>query len=212
MVTLFLTNILLGLSIALPVGTITIEMTKQGLKNGFMHGWVVGLGGMTVDLVLILLLYFGLASVLAVPIIQTFLWLLGALFLLYVGYDSIKNAGHGISLSGEKSKKSLKSSYFNGLLVAVSPGNLVFWVSIFGPILINSFDASNTINFLVIGAGILIGILIHDIGLMTIIAGTRKVLNTKYIQWASVLAGVILIGFSVYFFIEFYRSVVTLRS
>lgn len=41
---LFLTYVLLGFSIALPVGTITIEMTKQGLKNGFMHGWIVGLG------------------------------------------------------------------------------------------------------------------------------------------------------------------------
>lgn len=42
---LFITYVLLGFSIALPVGTITVEMTKQGLKNGFMHGWVVGLGG-----------------------------------------------------------------------------------------------------------------------------------------------------------------------
>ncbi|WP_342428333.1 hypothetical protein [Paenibacillus sp. FSL L8-0158] len=44
---LFITYVLLGFSIALPVGTITVEMTKQGLKNGFMHGWIVGLGGMT---------------------------------------------------------------------------------------------------------------------------------------------------------------------
>lgn len=37
----------------MPVGAITVEMTKLGLKNGFMHGWVVGLGGMTIDFVLI---------------------------------------------------------------------------------------------------------------------------------------------------------------
>lgn len=80
MVTLFLTNVLLGLSIALPVGTVTIEMTKQGLKNGFLHGWVVGLGGMTVDLLLIVLLYSGLASFLSAPFIQLIMWLIGALF------------------------------------------------------------------------------------------------------------------------------------
>ncbi len=45
-------------------------MTKQGLKNGFMHGWIVGLGGMTVDLFLIIGLYFGLASVLSLPVVQ----------------------------------------------------------------------------------------------------------------------------------------------
>ena len=126
---LYFTYVVLGLSIALPVGTVTIEMTKQGLKNGFMHGWVVGLGGMTIDLLLIVALYFGLASVLAQPIIQSTMWLIGALFLLYVGIDSIKHASDDITLAGEAKTKSLGSSYRNGLIVAVSPGNLVFWVS-----------------------------------------------------------------------------------
>ncbi|MFK4371679.1 hypothetical protein ABH898_002542 [Paenibacillus sp. RC82] len=48
---LLFTYVLLGFSIALPVGTITVEMTKQGLKNGFMHGWIVGLGGMKVNFI-----------------------------------------------------------------------------------------------------------------------------------------------------------------
>ncbi len=47
----------------MPVGAITVEMTKQGLKNGFMHGWAVGLGGMTIDIVLVFALYMGLASI-----------------------------------------------------------------------------------------------------------------------------------------------------
>lgn len=98
---LFITYVLLGFSIALPVGTITVEMTKQGLKNGFMHGWIV-LGGMTIDLLLITGLYFGLVSVLSLPVVQVIMWFVGALFLCYVGYDSIKNADHDIALEGEK--------------------------------------------------------------------------------------------------------------
>lgn len=204
---LFLTYVLLGLSIALPVGTVTIEMTKQGLKNGFMHGWIVGLGGMTIDLGLILLLFFGLASVLSLPILQVVMWLLGALFLFYIGFDSIKTADHNISVAGEKSTKSLKSSYLNGLLVAISPGNLVFWVSIFGTVLADSFDSANPYKFLMVGAGILTGILIHDIALMTIVAGTRKVLNPIYIKWVSIISGLVLIGFWLKFLYEFYSSI-----
>lgn len=204
---LFLTYVLLGLSIALPVGTVTIEMTKQGLKNGFMHGWIVGLGGMTIDLGLILLLFFGLASVLSLPILQVVMWLLGALFLFYIGFDSIKTADHNISVAGEKSTKSLKSSYLNGLLVAISPGNLVFWVSIFGTVLADSFDSANPYKFLMVGAGILTGILIHDIALMTIVAGTRKVLNPIYIKWVSIISGLVLIGFGLKFLYEFYSSI-----
>ncbi|CEA05855.1 LysE type translocator [Metalysinibacillus saudimassiliensis] len=81
---------------------------------------------MTIDLLLIVALYFGLASVLAQPIIQSAMWLIGALFLLYVGIDSIKHASDDITLAGGAITKTLGSSYRNGLLVAVSPGNLVF--------------------------------------------------------------------------------------
>lgn len=110
----------------MPVGAITVEMTKQGLKNGFMHGWAVGLGGMTIDIVLVFALYMGLASILAMPLIQLPMWIIGAGFLFLLGYDSIKNADHDITLAGEKVTKSFFASYFNGLLVAISPGNLVF--------------------------------------------------------------------------------------
>ncbi|MGG1220070.1 LysE family transporter [Priestia endophytica] len=206
MVTLFLANVLLGLSIALPVGTVTVEMTKQGLKNGFMHGWIVGLGGMTVNLLLIILLYSGLATFLSTPIIQMVMWLVGALFLLYIGYDSIKNADHDISRPGEKVKKSFTSSYLSGLLVAISPSNLIFWLSIFGTVLTNSLETSSSFQFLIVGIGILSGILIHDLGLMTIVAGTRRIFNTLYIKRVSVAAGFVLIGFSIYFLYQFIEN------
>ncbi|MFT8319980.1 MAG: LysE family transporter [Bacillus sp. (in: firmicutes)] len=204
---IFFTYVLLDFSIALPVGTITVEMTKQGLKNGFLHGWIVGLGGMTVDLLLIISLYLGLASVLSLPVVQVVMWLVGAIFLCYVGYDSIKNADHDITLAGEKTKKSLFTSYKNGLLVAVSPGNLVFWVSVFGTVLADSFDQFNPSSFLIIGLGILIGILLHDLGLMTIVSMTRKAMNRTAIKLVTVSAGVVLIGFGAYFLYEFAISV-----
>lgn len=60
-----------------------------------------------------------------------------------LAYDSIKNADHDITLAGEKVSKSFFSTYKNGILVAVSPGNLVFWVSVFGTVLANSYSGSN---------------------------------------------------------------------
>lgn len=117
---LFFTYVIAGLAIAMPVGAITVEMTKQGLKNGFMHGWAVGLGGMTIDFVLIAALYLGLASILQLPFIQIPMWLVGAVFLFLIGYESIKNADSDITLAGEKPAKSIRSSYRNGLLVAIS--------------------------------------------------------------------------------------------
>lgn len=172
-----------------------------------MHGWVVGLGGMTIDIILIILLLIGLAPILSLPFIQIPLWIIGAVFLFYIGYDSIKNAGRGIAMTGDKSSESLISSYKNGLLVAISPGNLVFWISIFGTMLSDTFDASNIMNFSIVSLGIILGILIHDIGLMAIVTGARRLMNQTYIKYASILAGLVLMGFGGYFLFKFIESI-----
>lgn len=187
----------------MPVGAMTVEMTKQGLKKGFLHGWAVGLGGMTVDLLLIIALYMGLASILSIPYIQIPMWLIGAGFLAFLGYDSIKNSNQDITLNGEKPNQSFFSSYRNGLLVAISPGNLVFWISVFGAVLSDSYDVTQPTKFLIVGAGILTGILVHDVGLLLIVAVTRKVMNQTMIKWVSIIAGFILVGFAGYFLYEF---------
>src|SRR5690625_4801229 len=174
---LFFTYVVAGLAIAMPVGPITVEMTKQGLKNGFMHGWVVGLGGMTIDFALILTLYVGLSSLLQLSFVQIPMWLIGAVFLLLVAYDSIKNADRDITLAGEKPTKSLWSSYRDGFLVAVSPGNIIFWLSVYGAVLSNAYNSTNSASFFSIAAGVLTGILLHDSGLLTIVATTRQVMS-----------------------------------
>ncbi|MEQ7049533.1 LysE family translocator [Paenibacillus alvei] len=200
---LFFTYLLAGLAVAMPVGAMTVEMTKQGMKKGFMHGWAVGLGGMTIDFLLIVALYMGLASVLAIPVIQIPMWLIGACFLIYLGYDSIKNSDQGITLAGDKPNASFFSSYRNGLLVAISPGNLVFWISVFGAVLSDSYDTTQPAKFLIVGAGILAGILLHDVGLLAIVAATRRVMSRTMIKRMSIIAGLILFGFAGYFLYEF---------
>ena len=152
---MYFTYVMVGLAIAMPVGAITVEMTKQGLKNGFMHGWAVGLGGMTIDVALIIALYLGVAKFLALPFVQLPLWIIGAIFLFMLAYDSIKNADKDITLAGEKVNKSFFSTFRNGLLVAVSPGNLVFWISVFGAVLADSYAGDGSSKFLIVALGIL---------------------------------------------------------
>lgn len=197
---LYWTYLIAGFTMALPVGAITIEMTKQGLKNGFLHGWAVGLGGMTIDIALIIALFLGFGSILSLPFIQLPLWLIGAGFLLFLAYDSIKNADQGISLVGEKPTKSFKSTYKNGLLVAVSPGNLVFWISVFGAVLAKSFGSN---QFIYAAAGILTGILLHDVALLSILSVTRRAMSRSLIKKISIVAGILLFGFAGYFIYEF---------
>jgi hypothetical protein len=88
----FLSSILLGLSLSIPIGPINIEMVKRGIKFGFFHSWVVGLGGMSADLVLMFAIFFGLSTFLTQSVMQFIMWLSGFLILYYLGYESIKEA------------------------------------------------------------------------------------------------------------------------
>ncbi|MDR4938842.1 LysE family transporter [Rossellomorea marisflavi] len=202
----YLKFVLVGFSIALPVGAVTVEMTKQGLKNGFLHGWAVGVGGMTIDFLLVLAMYLGLAQVLSLPYVQLPLWVVGAIFLFGLAYDSIKNADHGITMAGDRPQSSLWKTYRNGVLVAVSPGNLLFWVSVFGTVLADSYSGSK-IGFVLAAAGVLTGILIHDLGLLSIVAATRRAMNRAMIKWTSIAAGILLFGFGCYFLYEFVHDI-----
>mgnify|MGYP006394694885 CR=1 FL=1 len=199
---IFWTYLVLGFSLALPVGPITVEMMKQGLKNGFGHGWSVGLGGMTVDLLLIMLIYFGFSTILSEPAIKVAMWLIGAIFLLFIAIDSIRNADQNITIGDEKAMKSKRSSYVNGFMVGISPGNILFWIGIFGTVLANSIQGAES-SFLFVAGGILSGILIHDIGLLTIVAFSRKFMSRLFIKRISFGAGIVLLWFAVYFALEF---------
>ncbi len=201
MIYLFLTYVLLGLSLSLPVGAMTIEMSKQGLRNGFLHGWMVGIGGMTIDLLMILIIYFGLSSFLTLSTVQTVMWLIGCLFLLYIGIESIKEANESfvIEEGSNSDHKSLLKTYITGIFMALSPANIVFWIGIFGTALTAVLGKIQGYEFLFVAAGILVGIFIHDVILLGIINYSRRFLGQTFIKWTSIVAGILLIGFGSYF-------------
>lgn len=200
MFSLFITYVVLGISLSLPAGTMTIEMSKQGLKNGFLHGWLVGVGGMTIDLLMILIFYFGFSSFLTLPTVQVIMWLIGCLFLLYIGIESIKEANQPFSVGEDGPvNRSLAKSYVTGVIMAITPANIVFWIGIFGTALTASLSGVNGYQFFFVAAGILAGILIHDLALMGIIHYSRRFVSQGFVKWTSIIAGVLLIGFGGYF-------------
>lgn len=80
---LFLSYILLGLSLAAPIGPINAAQMDRGIRGGFWNSWVLGLGSLCADFVFIALVYFGTVHFLQVPFVKTFLWLFGSFVLLY---------------------------------------------------------------------------------------------------------------------------------
>lgn len=194
--------ILLGFSLSVPVGAITVEMIKRGLVKGFWHAWFVGVGGMSADVVLMLLIYFGVADLLTGPAAQITIWLCGFVVLVYLGIGSIREAFRKIELGpGRESRSdSLAKAYLAGFVIALSnPLNIIFWISIYGSVLASALQTVDGGKVLIYSCAIFIGIAIWDL----VIAGSvhlgRGFAGKQFMKWFSVAAGLALIGFGLSF-------------
>jgi L-lysine exporter family protein LysE/ArgO len=87
---IYMSYVLLGLSLAAPIGPINAAQLDKGIKYGFLHAWLVGVGAMAADIIYMLLVYFGVVHFLNTPFMQTFLWLFGCFVLTYIGIEAWK--------------------------------------------------------------------------------------------------------------------------
>lgn len=196
---------IIGFIVALPVDKRTIEMIKQGLKNGFIHGATFSLGSMTINMLLVFFFYLGMMSFLTLTYIQILLWLVGAIFFLYLAYDSIKNAEKDISLASEYIMKSFWGTYKRGLIIAISPKKLILWLVVLSAVLVK---VSTVNQFGFASIAILIGGVFHDIVLLLHLSISRHAVNRRRIKAISRVAGILLICFVLYFFYEFIEIII----
>ncbi|WP_312151569.1 LysE family translocator, partial [Paenibacillus odorifer] len=83
-------GMLLGLSIAAPLGPISILCIKKTLSSGFKTGLCCGLGAATADAVYGSIAGFGLSALTAFLVdYKTVLQALGGLFICYLGMKSL---------------------------------------------------------------------------------------------------------------------------
>ncbi|MEN8698898.1 LysE family translocator [Bacillus infantis] len=196
---IYISYIILGLSLAAPIGPVNAVRLEKGLKNGFWHAWIVGAGSMIADGVYMLIVYLGLVQFLDSPMIQTFLWLFGGFILLYSGIEGMMNANK-ISVTYIRSKESLLKCFLTGFIMSVSsPLSILFWLGIYGSVLAKTASSFGTGQLLVYSCMIFIGLGLWDIFVAGLTSGFRRFLTSKAIIIISMLSGLSLILFGVYF-------------
>lgn len=203
-----LSSILLGITLAAPVGAVSIEMIKRGIKDGFWPCFSVHLGAVVADALYLVLIYFGLSPFLDNIVVKPMLFFVGALILCYLGYQAIKDYFRKINLKSLGSY-SRKNSFLAGFVInAFNPYTIVWWISIFGATLslatIERFDA------LLNGLAILLGVMVWGSFLSLAVAFSQKLITERLFHYVSLIAGIVLIGFSIYFFYNSFLSVMSL--
>ncbi|MGN1401384.1 MAG: LysE family transporter [Bacillus sp. (in: firmicutes)] len=191
--------ILLGLSLAAPIGPVNSARIDKGIKNGFWHAWIVGAGSMVADGLFMLLVYLGLYQFLNVPIIQIFLWLFGAFILLYTGFEGILKLDK-VSLTYNRYKESMLRCFFVGFVMSVtSPLSILFWLGIYGSVLAQTAQTQGTGSLLIYSCMIFLGLTMWDLFMAALTSFFRRFLSVRTLKVISVLSGLSLLGFGVYF-------------
>ncbi|WP_028538976.1 LysE family transporter [Paenibacillus sp. J14] len=195
----FLSYVLLGLSLSAPIGPVNAAQLDKGIRGGFLHAWFVGLGALSADLLYMLLVYFGVVHFLNTPFMKSFLWLFGFFVLTYIGIDSLKQAGK-IPDGGMRGSEPLRKSFLSGFFMSISnPLSILFWLGIYGSVLAQAAAHMRTLDLIINSSAIIVGLLVWDFTMAGFASVFRKLLTNRVLMLISILSGLSLIGFGLYF-------------
>ena len=188
--------LLMGIAVAMPLGPINIEIIRRAARHNFWSGFLVGVGAYLADLISIIIVFLGFSYLFNTPKVHTIMYSLGGLVLIYAGYMGIKDFYKKNVMKASKTTK--KNSFVTGVLFGFSsPYIFIWWIAIFGSTIAENFGnislAFQSAMF------ILLGVILWETFLAAGSSYSRKFLNEKVLRFISLISGIAIIGFGIYF-------------
>lgn len=199
-------KLILGMTLAAPIGPVSVEMIKRGLRHGFLSAFSVRLGGALGNSLCLLAAYYGLSFLISYPFLFNGLGIVGALLLIYMGYKSLQKTTDDLSFD---ETTDMKNGLRWGLYLAIAnPFAFIFWTGIFAATL----DSTQAVDHRVFFENLLIivGVLIWGAGLSTVLGFGHRFLNKKVIVRLSQLAALFMFYFGLkYLWVICSRLIIT---
>jgi threonine/homoserine/homoserine lactone efflux protein len=193
-------GLIIGLSIAVPVGPIGVLCIRRTLTQGRMVGFLSGLGAATADGLYGAIAGFGLTFLVNFIIgKQIWLRLIGGGLLCILGAKTFlsKPAEQGASVEGNSLWNAYLSTFF---LTLTNPMTILFFTAVFAGLGIGSTDGDY------VSAGILVlGVFVGSGMWWLVLSGFTGILegllNFKRLQWLNRISGLIIMGFGLFAFL-----------
>lgn len=199
--------ILLGVSMAAPIGPVKSVLLNTGLKHGFFHAWFFSLGALTTDIMYMLIVYFGVGQFIESPLLKIILWSFGCFVLLYTGIENLLSQQKIEMKLKSRKRVRLRKSILSGFLMSLlNPLTILFWLGIYGSILANNAGVSTGFQIILISLAILFGISMVDLTMSFLSGGARKILSSKLLKSVSIISSIFMIGFGIYFGTQAFRA------
>jgi threonine/homoserine/homoserine lactone efflux protein len=199
MLLIFLKGLLIGFSIAAPVGPIGILCIRRTLAEGRASGFVSGLGAATADAFYGSVAGFGLAFISSFLISQgTWLRLLGGAFLIYLGVKTLL-ARPAVSSAGEPALLptgglfgAYASTFF---LTLTNPLTILSFAAVFAGLGIGSRSSGEFLSAGLLVLGVFAGSGAWWFTLSSAASWMRTRLSGRGLLWINRISGLIILGF-----------------
>jgi threonine/homoserine/homoserine lactone efflux protein len=189
-----LRGIIIGFSIAAPVGPIGVLCIRRTLASGRASGFISGLGAATADAIYGCIAGFGLTFISSILIDQQ-IWLrvIGGVFLCYLGFKVFSSKPGENSVSTQEN--GLSGAYFSTLFLTITnPITILSFGAIFAGLGLAG-TGGNYANAGVLVLGVFTGSALWWLIISFGISMFRAKLNSYSLQWINRISGVIIIAF-----------------
>ena len=193
---LVLKGMMIGFSIAAPVGPIGVLCIRRTLAEGRAYGFASGLGAATADG------FYGTLAALGLTLVSAFLidqanWLrlIGGAYLCYLGVKTFRS--QPAQRAAEAKGRGLLGAYTSTLfLTLTNPLTIFAFAAIFAGVGAEA-AVGNTLGALNVVLGVFLGSTAWWLILVTFTSLFRAKLTTTGLVWVNRLSGLLILGFGV---------------
>lgn len=187
-------GLILGFSIAAPVGPIGVLCIRRTLASGRTVGFISGLGAATADMCYGAIAAFGLTAISGLLVAQSgWIRLIGGIFLCYLGVRTLLSKPTASAASTRR--YGLAGAYASTLLLTLTnPSTILSFVAIFAGLGLASTSGGYGTSALLV-LGVFLGSALWWLLLSTGVSLLRSRLDLRALRWVNRLSGVILLGF-----------------
>jgi threonine/homoserine/homoserine lactone efflux protein len=188
-------GLLLGLSIAAPVGPIGILCIRRTLTQGQISGFLSGLGAATADAIYGCIGGFGLTFISSVLIGQT-MWfrLIGGLFLCYLGFKTFRSA-LPLESAAIGTKQGLLGAYASSIfLTLTNPATILSFAAVFAGFGLTE-TSGNYFSAIALVLGVFAGSALWWLLLSIGVNLLRSRFNQHGLRWLNRISGALILGF-----------------
>jgi len=187
-------GIIIGFSIAAPVGPIGVLTIKRTLTEGRISGFVTGMGAAMADTVYGVVAGFGLTAISSFLLTQEF-WikLIGGLFLLILGIKSFvtKPASNAANVDSKGLFNNFISTFF---LTVTNPTTILSFIAIFAGLGLGTTKTGYSSSMTLV-LGIFLGSALWWFILSSIVSFFQSKITPDRLIWINRLSGLIIISF-----------------